>query len=83
MSKLTCDSHIPVRPATKKKKIKEVILYSIKLFRNIPFNNVYVQFTTFIVAGNDIMIVIVLYKDLLLWSSPTRYIWCPQTKKPI
>lgn len=38
-----------------------------------------VQFTSFIVAGRDIIIVIVLYIFLLLWSRPTKYMWCPQT----
>ena len=38
-----------------------------------PLIKVSVQLTTLIVAGNDIIIVIVLYKDLLLWSKPTKY----------
>jgi hypothetical protein len=66
MFKLTCDNHIPVKPATKKKKINDITPYKIKLFLIIPFKSVNVQFTTFIVAGKDIIIVIVLYKDLLL-----------------
>ena len=38
-------------------------------------DNVRVQFTNFIVAGSEIIIVIVLYIFLLLWSRPTRYMW--------
>jgi len=66
MSKLTCESHIPVKPATKKNKIKDITAKKTKSFFKAPFNKVKVQFTTFMVAGIEIIIVIVLYKALLL-----------------
>jgi hypothetical protein len=81
--KLTWDNHIPVNPATKKKKIKEIDAYRAASTFKAPFNKLNVQFTTLIVAGSEIIIVIVLYKARLLWSSPIKYMWCPQTRKPI
>jgi hypothetical protein len=66
MFKLTCDNHIPVKPATRKNKINDMIPSRIRLFFIIPLTNVYVQLTTLIVAGSEIIIVIVLYSDLLL-----------------
>jgi hypothetical protein len=66
MFKLTCDNHIPVKPATKKNKIKETTDKKVKSFFKDPFTKVKVQLTTFIVAGIDIIIVTVLYKALLL-----------------
>jgi hypothetical protein len=66
MFKLTCDNHIPVKPATKKKKIN-IIEKTKEMFSKIlELTKVKTQLTTFIVAGNDINIVIVLYRDLLL-----------------
>jgi len=64
--RLTCDSHIPVNPATKKNKIKEITEKKIKSLRNEPLTKVKVQLTTLIVAGIDIIIVIVLYNARLL-----------------
>jgi|GEM_PF-6045138 hypothetical protein len=66
MFKPTCDSHIPVKPPTvKTSKYANVNIKAVSIF-NAPFNSVSVQFTTFIVAGKDIIIVIVLYKARLL-----------------
>jgi hypothetical protein len=64
--KPTWDNHIPVKPATKKKKIYETIHNKAASIFNAPFANVKVQFTTLIVAGKEIIIVIVLYIVLLL-----------------
>lgn len=66
MFRLTCDNHIPVKPATKKNKIKDTNAKKIISTFNAPFTNVNVQFTTLIVAGIDIIIVTVLYKARLL-----------------
>jgi hypothetical protein len=74
MFKLTCESHIPVKPATKKKKIKEIQDSKAGLINKAPLTKLKVQFTTLIVAGRDIIIVIILYRDLLLWSRPIKYI---------
>jgi hypothetical protein len=49
-----------VKPATKKNKINDINDINIKSFFIAPFTKVNVQFTTFIVAGIDIIIVIVL-----------------------
>jgi hypothetical protein len=81
--KLTCDNHIPVNPATKKKKINDIEAYKAASTFRAPFNKLNVQLTTFIVAGSEIIIVSVLYSALLRWSNPIKYIWCPQTKNPI
>jgi hypothetical protein len=62
-----------VNPATKNKRINEPDAKKIKSFLKLPFTKVNVQFTTLIVAGIEIIIVIVLYKALLLWSSPIKY----------
>lgn len=64
--KLTCDSHIPVNPATKKKNIKEIEAYKAASTFKAPFSRLKVQLTTLIVAGREIIIVIVLYKARLL-----------------
>ncbi len=65
MFRLTCDSHIPVKPPHKKKKKKLVKNKKIVSIRKKPFNNVSVQFIILTIAGNAIITVIVLYKDLL------------------
>jgi hypothetical protein len=66
MFKLTWESHIPVTPATKNKKIKETTaINTISTFK-APFTKVKVQLTNFIVAGIEIIIVTVLYNALLL-----------------
>jgi len=58
--KLTCDSHIPVTPATKKNKIKDrTAKKTISTFK-APLTSVKVQLTTLIVAGIEIIIVTVL-----------------------
>ena len=66
MFKLTCDNHMPVNPATKKNKINETIATSITSTFKALVTKVKVQFTTLIVAGNEIIIVIVLYSARLL-----------------
>lgn len=60
ISKLTCDNHIPVNPATKKKKIKEITPAVTGSIRKAPFIRLNVQLTTLIVAGSEIIIVNVL-----------------------
>ena len=57
---------MPVKPATKKKKIKKTIAKVVGSTRITPFMRLRVQLTTFIVAGRDIIIVNVLYKARLL-----------------
>ena len=64
--KLTCDNHIPVKPATKNKNKNEIENINGKSTFKAPFNKDKVQFTTLIVAGIEIIIVIVLYIVLLL-----------------
>jgi len=66
MFKLTWDNHIPVTPATKKKRIKDTIAKNTISTFNAPLTSVKVQFTTLIVAGIEIIIVTVLYKARLL-----------------
>jgi hypothetical protein len=61
-----CDNHIPVKPPTvKTNKYATANIKDVSTFK-APFSSVKVQFTTFIVAGNEIIIVIVLYNDRLL-----------------
>ena len=64
--KPTCESHIPVKPPTKKTKIYEIAAKSAASILIAPLNNVNVQLTNLIVAGKEIIIVIVLYIFLLL-----------------
>jgi|TARA_B110000503_G_C7163853_1_gene420972 hypothetical protein len=64
--KATWESHIPVKPPTTKTTIYAIQKYNSKLTFKAPLNKESVQFTIFIVAGKDIITVIVLYKDLLL-----------------
>ena len=64
-----------VKPPHKKKKKKLLINIIGKSITNDPFKTVKVQLTIFTIAGNDIITVIVLYIDLLLWSKPIKYIW--------
>jgi len=60
MFKLTWDSHIPITPATKNKKIKDTTpMNTISTFK-APLTKVNVQLTTLIVAGIEIIIVTVL-----------------------
>jgi hypothetical protein len=66
MFKATCDNHIPVNPPTKKTNIYAIDHANTTSTFNAPFISVSVQFTTLIVAGKEIIIVIVLYSDLLL-----------------
>ncbi|MCB1712104.1 MAG: hypothetical protein KDH96_06415 [Candidatus Riesia sp.] len=54
-----------MNPATKKNNIKEIIDNKTKSVCSAPFNKVNVQLTTFMVAGIEIIIVIVLYSALL------------------
>ena len=64
--KLTCDSHSPVNPPLKKNKMKENKNKNGISIKTYPFTIVSNQFTIFITAGKDIMIVIVLKNDLAL-----------------
>jgi hypothetical protein len=64
--KLTWDNHIPVKPPDKKNKIKANVNNKATSHFNAPFNKVIVQLTILIVAGKEIITVIVLYKALLL-----------------
>ena len=66
-----------------KKKKKLVKNRKIVSIRKKPFKSVNVQFMILTIAGSAIITVIVLYNDRLRWSKPTKYIWCPQTKKPM
>ena len=47
------------------------------------FINVTHQCKTFVLAGTEIITVIVLYKVLVVLAKPTIYMWCPHTAKPI
>jgi len=64
--KATCDNHIPVKPPIKKTNIYAIDQANTTSTFKAPLINVSVQLTTLIVAGNEIIIVIVLYNDLLL-----------------
>jgi hypothetical protein len=64
--KATWDNHIPVNPPTKNTKIYAIDQAKTASTFKAPLTNVSVQLTTLIVAGNEIIIVIVLYNDLLL-----------------
>jgi len=64
--KLTCDNHIPVKPATKNNNKNDNENKNGKSIFKAPLTNDNVQFTTLIVAGIEIIIVIVLYIVLLL-----------------
>jgi len=66
MFKATWDNHIPVKPPTKNTNIYAIDQANTTSNLRAPFINVNVQLTTFIVAGREIIIVIVLYNDLLL-----------------
>jgi hypothetical protein len=54
-----------VNPATKNNKIKDAEAKKISPFLKLPLTSVNVQLTTLIVAGIEIIIVIVLYNALL------------------
>jgi len=41
-----------------------------------------VQCINFVAAGTEIITVSVLNNIRVVWDNPTKYIWCPQTKKP-
>jgi hypothetical protein len=64
--KLTCDNHNPVKPPLRKNKINENTNQNGIVGNKQPLTIVSSQFTTFITAGNDIIIVIVLNNDLAL-----------------
>jgi hypothetical protein len=66
MFKLTCESHIPVNPATKKNAINDITDKNIRSFFKDPLIRVNVQLTTLMVAGIEIIIVMVLYNARLL-----------------
>jgi hypothetical protein len=55
-----------VKPPTKNTRIYAIDQAKTTSTFNAPLINVNVQLTTLIVAGKEIIIVIVLYKDLLL-----------------
>jgi len=40
------------------------------------------QCISLVAAGTEIITVSVLNSILVVWDSPTMYIWCPQTQKP-
>jgi hypothetical protein len=60
MLRLTCDNHIPVKPATKKNNMKDKRAKKTISTFNAPFTKVNVQLTTLMVAGIEIIIVTVL-----------------------
>lgn len=60
-------------PPLIKNKINDDIKENTESNRTEPYINVSVQLTILTTAGNEIITVTVLYRDLLLWSKPTRY----------
>ena len=74
---------MPVSPPHRKKKKNELTnKMAVSIFR-APFSIDSVQFTSLTIAGSDIITVTVLYSERLRWSRPTRYMWCPHTRKPM
>ena len=65
-----------------KKNIKDKIKTNGNSKCKLLFINVINQCINLVAAGTDIITVNVLYNILVVWASPTIYIWCPQTKKP-
>jgi hypothetical protein len=75
-------THIPETPPQTNKNAKvKVNMRGISITKTL-FTIVTHQCISLVAAGTDIITVNVLKSILVVWDSPTIYMWWPQTKKP-
>ncbi len=82
-SKPICALNIPLRPPNVKKYVNDRTNNSDTSNCGAEFSSVTHQCRTFVLAGTEIITVIVLYRVRVVFARPTIYIWCPHTANDI